>query len=314
MKEGISYSFLLNIIILFIFVCAAVITGIFSYYRAFRAGTIIINEIEKYEGFNCVSADSISKKLGGVSYNLPFDVKCKDSETNCITDEGKNYKIYSYNVDAKQYPDSIEKIYLGDALSSDTAYYDGASSLCMSGAAYCKMTKKYQYGVYTYMYVNLPVVSSLIKIPIYNKTRIMYDQRRLFTQKIGTEYPFVFDLDVLPLKYSQDYNKYYDIYLKKKEKTDVDFEASSSYNYFDAIRLFASQKVKENYAKRNSGVIYTDELLKYGYGMHSDDEYLNPDYNLREFFKLSEAEVTNGTLLQQIGKKVCGTVVDWSLF
>lgn len=312
MKESISYSFLLNIIILFIFVCAAIITGIFSYYRAFRAGTIIINEIEKYEGFNCVSADSISKKLSGVSYNLPFEVKCKDGETNCITDEGKNYKIYSYNIDAGEDPDSIEKIYLGDALSGDPPYYDGASSLCIGGAGYCKMTKKYQYGVYTYMYVNLPVVSSLIKIPIYNKTRVMYDQRKLYTQKTSDN-SYVFDLDVLPLKYSQNYKEIYSKATKDGKK-DIGFEVSDSYNHFDAIKLFVSLTIGDNANKKPYNEFYTDELLKYGYGMRSDDGYLNSKYNLREFFKLSESSRTNGNSLQQIGKKVCGTVVDWSLF
>ena len=170
MKESISYSFLLNIIILFIFVCAAIISGIFSYYRAFRAGTIIVNEIEKYEGFNCVSQNAIAKKLSGVSYNLPFNVTCKKDENNCVTDVGSNYKVYSYNldVDLSDNPVMVEKIELGDK------EYDGSiSKTCSSDGTYCKMSSEYQYGVYTYMYTDLPIVSGFLRIPVYNKTKKM---------------------------------------------------------------------------------------------------------------------------------------------
>ena len=70
MKESISYTFVLNIVIMFIFICAAVIMGIFSYFRAYKANTIIINEIEKYEGYNCLSAQTIAQKLSTISYNV----------------------------------------------------------------------------------------------------------------------------------------------------------------------------------------------------------------------------------------------------
>ena len=101
MKESISYSFLLNIIILFITVCAAIIMGIFSYYKAFRANSIITETIEKYEGYNCIAKEEIARKLGGIGYNTPFNVKCKNSDGNCETDnaENGNYKVTSYNLD-----------------------------------------------------------------------------------------------------------------------------------------------------------------------------------------------------------------------
>lgn len=309
MKESISYSFLLNIIILFIFVCAAIITGIFSYYRAFRAGTMIVNEIEKFEGFNCVSAESISQKLSGVSYNLPFDVNCKTGETNCVTDAGKNYKVYSYNLDASSStPTSIEKIAIGDSS------YDGASSISCDGNM-CTMSSKYQYGVYTYMYIDLPIVSGLVRIPIFNKTRVMIDQRALSSVKSGDK-TYVFDRDVLPYEYMKNYSKYYDDYAESQDEIGKEVDVSSSVNYVDAIKMFSQQKVFTNYVKKNlSGYeYYNDELEKYGYGIRLDDKYQERESNLRELFKASDANLENSQSLNDTLKKKCGTVVDWSLF
>ena len=194
MKESISYSFLLNIIILFIFVCAAIITGIFSYYRAFKANTIITNEIEKYEGFNCLSEESIKKKLNSVSYNVPFEVECKSSFGEpCMTDNEKNYAVVSYNLDfssiyymGEEYSESKNKYY--SAMNSNYSCYDVEVKDDETGEVIekkhdntnCVNTKKYQYGVYTYMYVDLPIISNLLKIPIYTKTKIMYEFRNIY--------------------------------------------------------------------------------------------------------------------------------------
>lgn len=296
MKESISYSFLLNIIILFIFVCAAIITGIFSYYRAFRAGTIIVNEIEKYEGFNCVSENSIAQKLSGVSYKLPFNIHCKEGEDNCITDEGYNYKVYSYNLDnnLSDNPDMVEKIQVGDS-----SYIAAVSTNCyddFNGKPLCKMSSEYQYGVYTYMYTNLPVVSAFLRIPIYNKTKKLYDQRNLYGNESyskGSEGQyFTIDLDSIPSRYLDTY---------------------SGYGYVIAVERYAAL-VNQNYTsfdlshKKN----YNDELTMYGYGVRNDMNYLNIDGRLRELFKLSDS--SDSQSLKTEKKKKCGTIMDWSLF
>lgn len=166
MKESISYTFVLNIVILFIFVCAAIIMGIFSYYRAFKANTIIINSIEKYEGYNCHSKEEIERKLNTISYNVPFQVKCKSGDTNCTVDSNSNYAVVSYNLDGKG------KFIYDDNMNSQ---YE-----CAIGThTNCSQTRNYQYGVYTYMYVDVPVVSSLIRIPFFSKTKIMYEHRNI---------------------------------------------------------------------------------------------------------------------------------------
>lgn len=185
MKESISYTFVLNIVIMFIFICAAVIMGIFSYFRAYKANTIIINEIEKYEGYNCLSAQTIAQKLSTISYNVPFDAKCKSNyDKPCMTDENKNYVVISYNLDhnkgnyvrindANEYGLGIDQKENNDKYSEMNTQYKCENSVCTN-------TKKYQYGVYTYMYVDLPIVSSMIRIPVYTKSSVMYEHRNIY--------------------------------------------------------------------------------------------------------------------------------------
>ena len=174
MKESISYSFLLNIIIVFVFVCASIVTGIFSYYRAFRAGTAIVNEIEKYEGYNCVSALSISEKLNQIGYLLPFKIECETSDENCIISADGNYKVVSFNYNNKL--DSLTNININSEsifynYNEDDHLYSGSDLYCgtENGEKKCYHTSKYGYGIYTYMYTDLPVISGFLKIPIYFK-------------------------------------------------------------------------------------------------------------------------------------------------
>lgn len=168
MKESISYTFLLNIIITFVFLCFAIIMGIFSYYRAFKANNIIINEIEKYEGYNCLSKESIGRKLSGISYNVPFEATCSAFKgESCAFDDDKNYAIISYNLDYNSW------FYInGDGMNTQ---YN------CTGYTSCYQTLKYQYGVYTYMYIDLPVVSNLIKLRLFGKTSIMTEFRNVVT-------------------------------------------------------------------------------------------------------------------------------------
>ncbi len=194
MKESISYTFLLNIIIVFVLVCFSIIMGIFSYYRAFRANTIISQEIEKYEGYNCASKTEIARKLGNISYNTPFKVTCNNKATPCVVDEDANYAVISYNLEDI----SGEIYYAGkDEMSSPVGYDYNAVTYKET----LETTKNYQYGIYTYMYIDLPVISSIIRIPFFAKTDIMYEFRDLDYNYQNHE---VFDKRMIPEDY---YNK-----------------------------------------------------------------------------------------------------------
>ena len=177
MREGISYAFLLNIIILFITVCAAVVMGIFSYNRAFRANSIITETIEKYEGYNCLAQEEIENKLQTISYNTPFTVECKNSDGNCETNTNKTYKVISYNLDfdyiVMNSPNPEDHIIYGDKMNSTYQCYSNG----------CITNKNYQYGVYTYMYFDIPVLSKIARIPVYSRTSKLFEFRNFYVEK-----------------------------------------------------------------------------------------------------------------------------------
>lgn len=192
MKESISYSFLLNIVILFIFTCFAILMGILSYYKAFRANTIISETIEKYEGYNCVSAEEIARKLNGIGYNTPFNVSCNGKGDYCMTDVNQNYAIISYNLDIPEQNSGNNIVYrnsdayrYSDEYSKEKFKIMNSTYKCDSNG--CITNKHYQYGIYTYMYVELPVVSNLIRIPFFSKTSIMYEFRNFYVENDVTE-------------------------------------------------------------------------------------------------------------------------------
>ena len=52
MKESISYTYLLNMMLVFIFVSFSVLLCVFSYSKAFRVNSKIAGALEKAEGYN----------------------------------------------------------------------------------------------------------------------------------------------------------------------------------------------------------------------------------------------------------------------
>ena len=171
MKESISYTFLLNIVIVFVFTCFAIVMGVLSYYKAFKANTIISETIEKYEGYNCLSKEEIAMKLGNIGYNTPFEVSCRKNDGKC-DDSGQSYKVISYNLDLEG-----NLVYENEPMNS--------SYICDENG--CATNKHYQYGIYTYMYLELPVISSIVRIPFFSKTSTMYEFRNFYVENSNVE-------------------------------------------------------------------------------------------------------------------------------
>lgn len=134
MKESISYTFLLNIIIVFIAISFFAIMGIISYSKAFRVNSKIVNVIETNEGYNNYSIGDISKILTSYGY--------QKYKVNCPTKDGQN------------------------------AIYDasGQDGYCVY---YFNQGDTYSYGVITYMYFDFPVVGRFFRIPVYTKTEVI---------------------------------------------------------------------------------------------------------------------------------------------
>lgn len=138
MKESISYTFLLNIIITFIVISFFVIMCIMSYTKAFRVNSKIVNAIEISEGYNKVSKNEINKIITSYGY--------QKMNVGCPKKEGQ---------------DAINTV---DGKTNDGTciyYFDNGD--------------KYNYGVITYMTFDFPVVSTLIRIPVYTRTMSLYE-------------------------------------------------------------------------------------------------------------------------------------------
>lgn len=138
MKESISYTFLLNIIIVFIAISFFAIMSIMSYAKAFRVNSKIVNAIEIYEGYNSLAQANIENNI--ISYGY------QRINVTCPPQEGQ--KAIGYD---------------GQKLPNDKTN---------NGVCVYKFKKgdEYSYGVITYMTYDIPVVGSLIRIPVYTRT------------------------------------------------------------------------------------------------------------------------------------------------
>ena len=140
MKESIGGTASLNIALVFIAIVFAFLAASLSYYKAFKVNNIITNSIEKYEGFNDLSINEINMQLNSIGYQR-YDVNC--SET-------RNFK-------------GVEFSLVNDNIDGVCIYFHNDSD-----------NKTYEYGITTYMTINLPIVSEFIKIPINTVTNEIY--------------------------------------------------------------------------------------------------------------------------------------------
>lgn len=141
MKESIGSTASMNIVITFLAIVFAFLAATLSYYKAFKVNNIITHSIVKYEGYNSLSIAEINSKLQSIGYqrysaNCPANKKFNGLEFTLVPNQSvEGICIYFYN---------------------DTAH------------------KQYQYGIVTYMTINLPIVSNFIKIPVNTTTSEIY--------------------------------------------------------------------------------------------------------------------------------------------
>lgn len=138
MKESIGSTASLNIMLAFIAIVFAFLAAALSYYKSFKINNVITNSIEKYEGYNDLAISEIDQKLSSLGYQR-YEIVCSEEKKF----NGKLFKLV-----------------------------DG------SGDGYCiyhyKGDKYDEYGITTYMTVNLPIVSKFFKIPINTVTNEIY--------------------------------------------------------------------------------------------------------------------------------------------
>jgi hypothetical protein len=167
MRESIGTSFMLNFIILFIFLVFAFLAGTLSYYKSYRINNFIVNAIEKFEGYNHYSQAEIVIGLKSLGYDISVSSNCP--ATREITHV--SYKPggeLEYVVEGKHVNNNDDEgycIYL---------FMDDNGPLAHSGNGVETTDRYYTYGVLTYMKLRFPVVENVLKIPIFSRTNRMY--------------------------------------------------------------------------------------------------------------------------------------------
>ena len=151
MRESIGYTATLNIAIIFITVIFAFIFVTLNYYRAYKVNNAIINEIEKYEGYNDLAKDSIKRKLYAYGY--------ANTKMSC-----------------RRYTNGTNE------MCSPTSKSSGDDGYCVYECTSTTSDGYIYYRVATNIFMNIPLIRNFINIPIYGSTNEMYD----FEAKLGT--------------------------------------------------------------------------------------------------------------------------------
>lgn len=147
MRQGIGSTFLYNIIIVFIVITFGFLTATLSYMKAFKVNNAVASSLERFEGYNRLSADEITKSLSTLGYRID-----NTGTTKCPT-KRKSGKSYSPIT----------------ALSGQHRY-------CIY--EYPKENGYFNYGIITYLYIDIPILGGTFKAAIYSETDRIYEFSR----------------------------------------------------------------------------------------------------------------------------------------
>ena len=138
MSGPIGHTYIYNIIILFIIIIFAFLAGTLSYYKAFKVNNVIVGSLEKFEGYSGLTKEEINQKLSNIGYEVKSD--------NCPT----QYKNMALVTISENYNYCI---YISDTAPKSGDYFN--------------------YGVLTYMKIDLPIIN-ILKLPIFTRTNMIY--------------------------------------------------------------------------------------------------------------------------------------------
>ncbi len=145
MKQAIGGATIINIVIVFIVIIFALLAATFSYAKAYKVNTKIMNGIEIYEGYNNGSVKYANRFLQGLGYT-------KGAKKDCPSTKNINGK--SGSLVENQNNDYYYCVYYYSAHEDGNCYYS--------------------YAVVTYITFDLPFVGRF-DLPITSKTNRIYN-------------------------------------------------------------------------------------------------------------------------------------------
>ena len=137
MKEAIGSVPLYNFIIIFIVITFGFLSATLMYYKAFKLNSKIAYSLEEFEGYNSESAKEINRVLGSIGYRTVGTAKCNNRNG-----------MKKINISGVKYPICIYESGLKDGY--------------------------FNYGIVTYIYMDVPVVGGTFKIPVYSESERIF--------------------------------------------------------------------------------------------------------------------------------------------
>ena len=146
MREATGQAGLMNIMLVIIGIIIILLAGSIAYSKAFRVKNKIIDIIERTGKFDNDSKAEIETALSHIGYRV-----IDNSQYTSQCDQNK-FKDSGFNLDTNVYPGYLYCIYKSVDNLEGTYYYK----------------------VVSFMYFDIPVIGSFIKIPVTGETKILY--------------------------------------------------------------------------------------------------------------------------------------------
>lgn len=149
MRQAIGSTFLYNIMIVFIVITFGFLAATLSYMKSFKLNGKIANSLEKYEGYNVLSATEIETSLSNLGYRV--------SKTGNFACKQRKHNGHTYQ--------PITTVATTDGTYTKYSY-------CVY--EYPEREGYFTYGIVTYIYMDIPILNGTFNIPIYSETERIY--------------------------------------------------------------------------------------------------------------------------------------------
>ncbi len=153
MREAIGQTFIVNLIIIFVIIFLVLFAGSINYTKAYKVKNRIISIIEENNGYTLEAQKQINTFLGETGYR--------------ISNKGCSNNDYHYKKDAYSIGSNHNTNWKAVSTNSDYKY-------CIEEVTTKNgdIEQKF-YGVTAYMYFEIPIISSLLELPVYGETKTM---------------------------------------------------------------------------------------------------------------------------------------------
>lgn len=151
MRESIGNAYLYTFVIIFVIIFVAFLVGSISYSKAFKIKNVIINTIEKNEGWNATTENEINDMLASIGYSVTPNGVGACPEFNGVRSSYNRENGYFY---------CVYRLNEFDGINTNVNEYRGE-----------------YYRVVTFISFDIPVINGVLRIPVQGETKNIFDLR-----------------------------------------------------------------------------------------------------------------------------------------